>query len=647
MFYGWVEALKTGRSILLYILITCIALIMSIIPFQAPAEGKGKDIRGPEDSGELKEFMDNFFTAEMDKCNIPGAVVSIVRNGRVLYEKGYGYANLEKKIGVNPEKTLFRIGPLSTLFTSTAAMQLKERGKIDFNKDINEYLSGFKIEDNYSRPITMYNLLTHTAGFDDRTTGMEAEDYGEVVPLSKYLTNNMPGRIRGPGKLAQYSNHGIALTGYIVEKVSRMPFEKYIENNIFKPLGMDNTYARLSQDMLTYLSLEYSYKNGQYKPMKFYDYNVYPADSICSTASDMNKFMIAHLNNGDYKGIRVLKEETAIDMHSQHFTHDSFLAGMCYGFYEIKKNSRRFIANIGGTNGSYSLLLLDLKSSIGMFVSTNGSNGYILTSDLEDKFIDHYYPMIEEAPDVLFVMNTLKDNKKIAGEYRPIKYSRDTLDKLLLLLSPQVRVDVKDGNLVYRGPKGAENYTQVGPLIFKNMDNNTYIIFKEDDNKDMSLMFTETPFYAFEKVKWYESSRLHVMLLGIFVLTFISFSIYYMAMLMKGKKRGILYKGTFADRLSVGVCILNLVFVLGMAAVIVYPGTKSEIAYKLPLPVKVLLISQIASALLTVPLVVASIIVWIKDCWPALKRIYFTLVVLSCVGFTAIMYYYNLIGIKY
>lgn len=200
----------------------------------------------------------------------------------------------------------------------------------------------------------MYNLLTHTAGFDDRWTGVEAPDYTDVQPLGEYLKKDLPGIIREPGAVTQYSNHGMALAGYIVEEVSGMPFEEYIVKNITSPLKMVDTYPRITEETLPNLAIEYAFKDGKFKPMRLTDFNPYPAGSMCSTASDMAKFMIAHLISETHTQNGIMKKETAAQMHSRQFSNSPKLPGMCYGFYEIIENNQRFIAHGGDTNGTHS-----------------------------------------------------------------------------------------------------------------------------------------------------------------------------------------------------------------------------------------------------------------------------------------------------
>ena len=193
--------------------------------------------RGPTDPAELESFLDDLLKNEMEEYHIAGAAVSVVKDGELFFTKGYGYANLEKDIPVDPEQTLFRIGSVTKLFTATAVMQLVEQGKLDLDADINTYLD-FRIPDTYPQPITIKNLLTHTSGFEDRLADVLVSDAADIVPARGWLVSHMHARVRPPGDSPAYSNYNAMLAGYIVARVSGQPYDEYIQDHILNPLGM-------------------------------------------------------------------------------------------------------------------------------------------------------------------------------------------------------------------------------------------------------------------------------------------------------------------------------------------------------------------------------------------------------------------------
>src|SRR5215210_615960 len=279
--------------------------------------------QGPTDPAELEAFLDEELGREMEKHHIAGAAVSVVQDGELFFAKGYGDADLENKIPVDPEQTIFRIGSISKLFTWTAVMQLVVQGKLDLDEDVNTYLD-FRIPDTYPQPITLRHLMTHTSGFEDRWLDSVVSDPSELVPAREWLVTYMPARVCPPGDCAGYSNYNAMLAGYIVARVSGEPYDQYIQKHIFDRLGMTHSTARspIPQDLRAQASVGYTYEDGDFQA--FPDYTaqpaLWPSGAHQATVTDMARFMIAHLQDGRYSdantaGARILKETTARQMH--------------------------------------------------------------------------------------------------------------------------------------------------------------------------------------------------------------------------------------------------------------------------------------------------------------------------------------------
>src|SRR5215217_6913236 len=259
--------------------------------------------QGPTDPAELEAFLDEELGREMEKHHIAGAAVSVVKDGELFFTKGYGYADLENKIPVDPERTIFRIGSVGKVFTWTAVMQLVEQGKLDLDEDINTYLD-FRIPDTYPQPITLKDLMTHTSGFEERWLDSVVSDPSELVPAREWLVSYMPARVHPPGDIAGYSNYNAMLAGYIVARVSGEPYDQYIQEHILNPLGMVHSTAQspIPPDLRAHASVGYTYEDGAFHV--FPDYTVQPAalpsGAHQASVTDMARFMIAHLQNGRY-----------------------------------------------------------------------------------------------------------------------------------------------------------------------------------------------------------------------------------------------------------------------------------------------------------------------------------------------------------
>src|SRR5947199_115037 len=169
---------------------------------------------------DVEAWLDGFTPYALQRGDVAGAVVVVVKDGQVLLAKGYGYADVVARKPVDPERTLFRAGSVSKLFTWTAVMQLVEQGKLDLDADINTYLD-FKIPSRNGKPVTLRNLMTHTPGFDETIRALILNDTHYLKPLGEALRRWVPPRVTAAGSTPAYSNYGAALAGYIVEHVSR------------------------------------------------------------------------------------------------------------------------------------------------------------------------------------------------------------------------------------------------------------------------------------------------------------------------------------------------------------------------------------------------------------------------------------------
>ncbi|WP_116809718.1 serine hydrolase domain-containing protein [Steroidobacter cummioxidans] len=345
----------------------------------------------------VEAWLDGYLPYALQTGDIAGAVVVVVKDGQVLVQKGYGYADVKSRKPVDPELTLFRPGSISKLFTWTAVMQQVEQGKLDLDADVNNYLD-FKIPPRDGQPVTLRNIMTHTAGFEEQVKGLMGEEGGaSVLSFDERLKNWVPERIFAPGTTPAYSNYATALAGYIVQRVSGVHFDDYIDQNIFAPLGMQHSTFRqpLPEALKPLMSSGYALaSSGEAKPYEIV--GVSPAGSLAASGADMAKFMIAHLQNGAFGTTRILQEDTAKQMHSTALTILPRVHRMLLGFYEQNYNGHRALGHGGDTNWFHSDLHLFIDDGVGMYVSLNsggkGPAAHQIRSTLFDQFADRYLP---------------------------------------------------------------------------------------------------------------------------------------------------------------------------------------------------------------------------------------------------------------
>src|SRR5262245_10532879 len=292
-----------------------IFLAVAIVLIASPALRAENDPKPEMTSADVEAFFDGLVPLNIQRSDIAGVVIAVVKDGNVIFAKGYGYSDLAKKKPVSPTDTLFRPGSISKLFTWTAVMQQVEQGKLNLDHDVNEYLD-FKIPATFPQPITLRHIMTHTAGFGETLRDLFIPDTKSLTPLRTYLVNHIPNRIFPPGTVPAYSNYATSLAGYIVERVSGKPFNQYVKENIFDPLQMNHTTfdQPLPSNLKPLMSEGYQLASAGAGPWEVVQ--AWPAGSVSASAMDMTHLIIAHLQNGEYNGKRILREDTAKLMHS-------------------------------------------------------------------------------------------------------------------------------------------------------------------------------------------------------------------------------------------------------------------------------------------------------------------------------------------
>jgi CubicO group peptidase (beta-lactamase class C family) len=566
--------------------------------------------RGPTDARELEAFLDGLMLAHLEDHHIAGATVSVVRNGELLLAKGYGFSDNDKRTPVDPARTLFRVGSVSKLFTWTAVMQLVEQGKLDLDTDVNRYID-FTIPATYPQPITLRHLLTHTPGFEERGIGLFS---GKNEPRSTWLPANLPTRVRPPGTFSAYSNYGTTLAGYIVERAAGMSWEEYVEKNILQPLGMTGSTARepIPDALKANMSGGYKWDGNELDPEDFEIVgSSAPAGSVSATATDMARFMIAHLNDGTLGDARILADSTARLMHSRAFSHDDRINGFALGFYEKSSHGLRIIGHGGDTQWFHTDLALIPSESLGVFVSYNSAGGGELSfGPFLEAFLDQYYP-VQPLPRV--AGSDSVPVERYAGAYRVNRSSYTTLEKAFGLASVvSVGKDPESGVIVVNSPLGTQKLVPTGPALFRDMDGSGRVAFRADEDGQATHLFLDAaPMLAFERLAWYQAPALHLTLAGIAILLFLS-------VLIAVPVRWLLYrrfpelKAAAAPtrtprRLAAAVALLNIAFLIGLAVLLGDPVAfllRGEIG-----PLKVLLILPLLAAVLTLGLLWFAVVV--------------------------------------
>lgn len=429
------------------IIIVC-GLVSSMLPVSIQASSS--------DRRELLEAIDEYMNRAMVEHHVPGAVVSIVEDGEVKSMRGYGYADLERKIKADPNTTVFRLGSLSKSVTATAVMKLHEEGKVDLHKDIKEYDENLPLTYSGSKPVTMHELLTHTSGLCESVFGV-GRHKEKQLPLGEAIHNEgFPAICREPGEQVAYSNQGMGLAGYLVEVISGKSYEQFVLDRIFKPLEMTHSAFRFEESD-PHLAKSYAYDDnkGVYSQIPYSYINYLPAGGLNSTARDMARFMLAHLEQGEVEGGRILTGDSIELMHRTQFTAHENMPGVAYGFYERIHHDLRLVEHDGGIDGFQSYMYLIPSERTGIFIATNAEGGSEVREGLIQEYLKRAHPDHQKAEPSLHP-TALHELQKVEGYYVPNRAKLKGPLNFGQHLSAGKLKAVKDGVITWGGVRFVE-----------------------------------------------------------------------------------------------------------------------------------------------------------------------------------------------
>jgi len=628
-------------------ILAVIALLIFILftsPVFANDINASVNISLPEDEIEL--FADSFFQDALEDYHIPGAVFVAVENGEVVFASGYGCADLDDDIPVDPEKTMFCAGSVGKLINWTALMQLYEIGQFELNDDINLHLKNLYIPETFPEPVTFHHLLTHTPGFDDRNTAATPDTLEQLMPLDEYLAWTLPARLRPPGQVTQYSNHGAVISGLLIEDISGLPFDQYVEQNIFKTLQMN--YSTFSQPQPESLQLHmatgYHYINGQHIAQPVRIANVMPAGMGYFSGLDMANFLIAHLQLGEFEGKRILEQDTATLMHQTHFNNDPRLPGMAYGFIKSIKNNRRILWHTGTSPDFHSLLMMIPEENSGFFFSMNMVDQQVSSKLLQD-FMDYFYPA--EITELTPSPSDSEYAAQYTGVYRANWHAHKTLEKLAVLGRDVMVTANSDGSLMIRFENSPETrWIRTNENLFRMENADEYVSFAVDEKGDSYRLHQGSrPILAYERIAWWETTAFHFSLQVAVISIFASILIAALSGRFKRRKAEYVEQDPGPARTArlTGnlTSLVHPLFIIGFLAIQlkVVSGSFDLLFYAvLAMPIILVVLSLIIT--------IYAIIAWKRSYWSLGGRIHYTLLAAATLANSWFLYYWNLIGFR-
>ncbi|WP_416722498.1 serine hydrolase [Bacillus stercoris] len=438
--------------------------------------------KGPNNKKEIESFADPLFEEKMKKYNVNGSSFVVVHDGKVVVNKGYGYADKEKKIPVTKD-TVFQIASVSKTFTALAVMQQVDKGKLKLDQDVQKYLGGLKISNQTGKPLTLFDMLTYTSGVDfpDLTNITGPEYINNNIPMKEFFSKHMPTVIRPPGEAYTYDNVSFALAGLAVENVTSTSFSKYMEKNIFKPLNMKSTSMSFTPDLLERMATHYG-PTGDPIPTSGSGLRDTPQGGILSTAEDMSKYMIMQLQKGKFKNKEIVSEKSIDMMHAYQVFDDKTIPVATIGFetpFNEFANGQHVVIKGGSMPGHQSLLILVPEQKTAFFMSYN--NDSMMSVDIYETLMDHYFPAKKNEGKQSYLPLEEKEAHQYLGLFQNTRFA-----------AIRTHFTYENGNLVMEGGTGKQVLKMIHPLLFEDSEGNK-VAFKKNSAGEIAYFHYNSP----------------------------------------------------------------------------------------------------------------------------------------------------------
>lgn len=612
------------------------------------------------DRAALAAFVDGFVEGRMRSHDVVGVTVAIVHDGALIFARGYGHDDLEAGRAVDADRSLFRPGSISKTFTWTAVMQLVEQGRLDLDADIRGYLPDLDLPGGYDEPITLAHLMAHTPGYEDSAMGhLFVDDADAVLPLEDYLRRYQPARVRPPGQWPAYSNFGSALAGLIVARVSGMPFEDYVDRHLLEPLGMSRSTFRepwgpqraeapMPQRLRDDVSRGYVRDRGGYRAGAFeFIGHVGPAGALAATATDMARWMLAHLQEGELDGVRVLGRETAQRMHGRHFSPHPAMPGIAHGFIESVIHGYRAIGHGGGTVHFLSDMQMIPELSLGVFVSANttGGGGEVI-GGFARAVTERLFPPGPGWPQPLTQAAAGITASDFVGTFLPTRRPYTTVERALMISAAQVTPG-PDGTLVLASPMGVSRLLPRGDDTFVVADSGEPVRFLRDADGRVTRLLPPMPIMVMERARGLASPST--------LLTVLAAALAVLACAVVGAwlRRRRPPPQTSVERWAGRLAVLTAAVwvaaaATGVAAVAPLASDFARVFYGFPDPLFLTALGiGLAGAVLTVLSVLLLFPLWRAGQWPRWRRVRHTGVVLAALAVLLVLRDLNAIGFNF
>ncbi len=599
--------------------------------------------------GELEAFMDGIILAYMDKQKIAGATLGITHRGETLLLKGYGFADMERNIKVNPKTSMFRIGSVSKLFTWIAVLQQVEQGRLDLDEDINNYISAFSIPETFEQPITLRSLLSHTPGFEDILLELFVREGDPIPSLEDIFKNKIPKRIFPPLQEAAYSNHGTGLAQYLVELVTGKPFKDYVEQNILEPLGMHHTTFRqpIPEDLQAFMSNGYAFRNGRFEQQGFEVVPMTGAGGASTTANDMLIFMDALLNNASKDTISLMDSATYAIMKQPVLQHAPYMNPALHGFMDISTPHVQIIGHGGNTFLFHSLLALFPEHELGVFMSFNSENGGGTYGDVMTQFVKRFFPGPETLPEPIHLTEEYLEG--FTGKFIPNRRPHSDLLKVIGFLNI-AEISLDDESLFIKDFEGElKKLTPVDSTRFHVAEDNIFIAFNLSENGKAEKMYISNfPILAFDRMKTIYEPGLHLLLLALTIIVslyiLLAWPWMYFIRIKYDKTPRTPHPLPLFSKIT--AFFAALFFLIFLVVFILSSGNGPDIIFGIPKAMRIALFFPLAAIPFIILMIWNSLVVWKTPKIRNMSRLFYSFATLLFMLSIWQLHFWNLLGWK-
>ena len=399
----------------------------------------------------------------------PGFAIAVVKDGEIIFSRGYGYAEIERQIPVDPAATVFEYGSINKLFVYVSIMQLLEKGLLDLDADIHTYLpADLSRQFNFEKSFTLRDILNHSAGFGEFFFNgfYDAEKVEKEISLLEGLIATQPGQIFEPGTASSYSNFGIALAAFVVSHIGAQDYSDFERANILNPIGMLNTKNQPdwfgNDEFIQSMARGYQPDSGGgFNEVPWWYISIYPAGALKGTAEDLSQLAIALTPPPGESGPLFGSRNTLDLMLSPSYNPDK-MRGTHHGFISYD-GILPTLGHAGGTQGFNTDFAIVPSQRFGVVLLSNANGGIVFNEKVLDLLLGNSRDIVASP------LGNLPDASSVVGNYVMLRrHEGNLMQPLSFIFGTNVRVDVIDENTITASIMGMTyTYRQTEPYVFR------------------------------------------------------------------------------------------------------------------------------------------------------------------------------------